>query len=158
MAVDNAWASVCASLSISYLNPADSIEHIVDTISRSELVISEAMHGAIIADALRVPWIPVRTRRYILEFKWQDWAASLGMEHEFEWLPPIWNGTASQPYKRLAHPILVPLARERLQWLVKHGRRRQSTEEAFLKVYDRLKETLSQLIDDVAQASPKTCS
>jgi len=37
------------------------------------------MHAAIVADALRVPWISVTTTPEFLAFKWADWAASLGM-------------------------------------------------------------------------------
>jgi succinoglycan biosynthesis protein ExoV len=49
------------------------------------------MHGAIIADTLRTPWIPVKCYSNILEFKWQDWCGSLNMRYEPEILPEVWD-------------------------------------------------------------------
>jgi succinoglycan biosynthesis protein ExoV len=39
------------------------------------------MHGAILADTLRVPWIPVITSPIINVFKWRDWTMSLGLDY-----------------------------------------------------------------------------
>lgn len=38
------------------------------------------MHGAIVADTYRIPWIPIKLYPYINEFKWNDWALSLNIE------------------------------------------------------------------------------
>src|SRR5690606_18376921 len=38
--------------------------------------------GAIVADAFRVPWTPIRTSAEILAFKWEDWCASVGLAYE----------------------------------------------------------------------------
>jgi len=40
------------------------------------------MHGAIVADALRVPWLPVCCNDDILAFKWQDWLSTLKLPYE----------------------------------------------------------------------------
>ena len=42
---------------------------------------TEALHGAIVADALRVPWIAVKLFDHIIEFKWRDWCRSLGLNY-----------------------------------------------------------------------------
>ncbi len=58
---------------------------------RSKFVIAEAMHGAIVADALRIPWVPVKAYSHILDFKWQDWAESLALNYQPETLPEVWD-------------------------------------------------------------------
>ena len=40
------------------------------------------MHGAIAADALRVPWIPVITNAGIPAFKWSDWCQSMELAYK----------------------------------------------------------------------------
>ena len=39
------------------------------------------MHYVITADVLRVPWIAVKTYSNVKEFKWKDWALSLGVTY-----------------------------------------------------------------------------
>lgn len=148
------WREVCASLSIRYIDPADPIERTLNTIRNSSVVISEAMHGAIIADALRVPWIPVRTRPRIVDFKWQDWSTSLAIEHQFEWLPPIWSHYHAERSKQLLHPAATTLARERLRWLIRFGRRRLSDEAVFQSVYDRLLDAFQQMVSAAVVLRP----
>jgi hypothetical protein len=36
------------------------------------------MHGAIVADTLRTPWVAVKTKQGILDFKWNDWLNTIG--------------------------------------------------------------------------------
>ena len=45
------------------------------------------MHGAIVADALRVPWIPARLYGHFMEFKWRDWTESIEVPLELASMP-----------------------------------------------------------------------
>ena len=45
---------------MTYVDPASGPRHVVDAIRSARLVVTSAMHGAIVADAFRVPWIRVR--------------------------------------------------------------------------------------------------
>lgn len=48
------------------------------------------MHGAIISDAFRIPWIPVKCFPFIDEFKWLDFTSSMNIkDFEFNFLPKI---------------------------------------------------------------------
>lgn len=79
------WEQLCKKLGFHYISPLaeQGIEYTLREIAASEFVITEAMHGAIIADMLRVPWSRfVLTTPYIegsmvSEFKWTDWLHSV---------------------------------------------------------------------------------
>ena len=43
----------------------------------------------IVADALRVPWIPLVTSPRILSFKWQDWCQSIELTYQPQFVPPL---------------------------------------------------------------------
>ncbi|HET6313980.1 MAG TPA: hypothetical protein VFH60_09100, partial [Chloroflexia bacterium] len=73
---------VCASAGINYIDPCGPVEEVLAGIESSGKVIAEAMHGAIVADALRVPWLPVRLSERIRGLKWRDWCSSLRMEYK----------------------------------------------------------------------------
>lgn len=76
------WSSVCDRLDFGYIDPRWSIEKILLSLAETEVLLTEALHGAIVADALRIPWIPIVTHSSILEFKWQDWCQSINLEYE----------------------------------------------------------------------------
>jgi succinoglycan biosynthesis protein ExoV len=46
------------------------------------------MHGIIVADALRVPWVAIRPLAAIHRPKWFDWAETLDLTINFQKLPP----------------------------------------------------------------------
>ncbi len=83
------WKIVCEKAGVKYVSPMAPVEEVLGEISSAKLVITEAMHGAIIADLYRVPWVPVMTSSRINQFKWKDWSSSLGFETEFYVLPTI---------------------------------------------------------------------
>ena len=76
------WRTLCNSLNICYIDPTSSIEKVLNEIGKSELIITEAMHGAILADALRIPWIPIHLSGVINSFKWQDWSQSMNVPYQ----------------------------------------------------------------------------
>jgi|GEM_PF-227657 len=71
----------CASANIYYIDPAAGIDSVLRDIASSETVIAEAMHGAIVADALRIPWVPVKIYDHIRDLKWRDWCSSLDLAY-----------------------------------------------------------------------------
>jgi succinoglycan biosynthesis protein ExoV len=87
----NRWEAIAAKLGINYINPANSPESVIQEILASERVVTEAMHGAILADTLRVPWTPYMTTRGRHEFKWKDWCASLTMDYEPTYIHPLYT-------------------------------------------------------------------
>lgn len=82
------WKKVCDLAGITFIDPSDPTEKVIAEIRGADLVIAEAMHGAIVADALRTPWIGVRTMHQVHRFKWYDWAAALDIEYRPHFLFP----------------------------------------------------------------------
>ena len=75
------WEAACAHAGINYINPCNpSVDEVLDQILASELVLTEAMHGAIVSDALRVPWIAIKPIQNTHRAKWFDWASALDLE------------------------------------------------------------------------------
>ncbi len=73
------WADIAAACGLTYVSPQQPVEQILAQFAQARLVVTEAMHGAIVADTLRIPWIPVAISPAVEEFKWRDWSLSLDL-------------------------------------------------------------------------------
>jgi hypothetical protein len=81
------WRKICEVLGFHYISPLseNGVEFTLNEIAASKCIITEAMHGAIVADALRVPWhrfvfsTPSFEGEMISEFKWYDWLFSVNI-------------------------------------------------------------------------------
>ena len=80
------WKSICDKLKINYISPVidstNSVERVCNELSSTETLITEALHGAIIAQAYNVPWIPIHMYDHINLLKWDDFALSLNLKFE----------------------------------------------------------------------------
>lgn len=74
------WPEACEAAGIRLIDPRDDVEKIIAEICGARMLITEAMHGAIVADALRTPWLAVRPIHSENAAKWQDWAESLDLD------------------------------------------------------------------------------
>jgi succinoglycan biosynthesis protein ExoV len=83
------WADLLGACDIHLIDPTADFNEVLTAINSSEFIITEAMHGAIVADALRVPWFGVKAYPYINDFKWNDWAASLDIVVSLTPLPSV---------------------------------------------------------------------
>lgn len=63
------WKELLQSIDINLIDPRENVSFVLEEIQKSDILISEAMHGAIIADAYRIPWIPIKTNKTIIELK-----------------------------------------------------------------------------------------
>jgi len=82
------WPEACAQAGIRLVDPRDDVEKIISEIRGARMLITEAMHGAIVADALRTPWLAVRPIHAENAAKWSDWAESLGLDLSHHPLQP----------------------------------------------------------------------
>jgi hypothetical protein len=83
------WRRVATAAGLTYVDPSGGWQAVVDTIRSADRVVTSAMHGAILADAFRVPWVRVQEYSHINDFKWSDWADSVDVTVRSHSLPPL---------------------------------------------------------------------
>lgn len=81
------WARVCKLAGITFLDPRDEPEKLIAQIRGASCLLTEAMHGAIVADALRTPFIPFLPHHPHNRSKWLDWAESLNLDLNSQPMP-----------------------------------------------------------------------
>lgn len=81
------WEKICRDVGFKFISPKQSTENFISDLYECKQVISEAMHGAIAADALRIPWKGVSFSPAFADKKWYDWAESLDIELIINKLP-----------------------------------------------------------------------
>jgi succinoglycan biosynthesis protein ExoV len=100
------WEQVAHEAGMTFVDPRWSVETVLGHFSRAKLVITEAMHGAIVADTLRIPWMPIVIAPDALPFKWTDWALSMDLPYEPVHIP------ASSVWELLYHRSLMRRAKK----------------------------------------------
>ncbi len=81
------WQRICRQIGFNFIDPRNSVDDVLIGILGTQLLVTEALHGAVVADAMRVPWIAVRTKSPILDFKWNDWCQSVELDYRPGQLP-----------------------------------------------------------------------
>lgn len=112
-------------LGIRTISPMRSPEDVIGRIAQSRYIITEALHGAVIADALRIPWTPVYSEQGHFT-KWLDWCESMDVRYEPEDL----------------HCVSV-------DWIRKHGKRHLSPEGTFIYRLRQVKAAVEELRSDL---------
>lgn len=113
------WSLLAAALGARIIPPTLDVDTFVAEIGRCERVFCEAMHGAIIADALRVKWCAVSFLNRPIEgathvFKWSDWLGSMDLDFAPLTLPTTWMDRTG-PARRLAQAQALTVAAHRLR-------------------------------------------
>lgn len=93
------WDVVCKELNIHYIDPSWGVDRVLLEMQACDSIIAEAMHGAIVADALRIPWSPVLIYDHILTSKWDDWLSTLDIEYAPQLIHPVWNVDRNLDFK-----------------------------------------------------------
>lgn len=119
-ASQGSWEDVCAKAGVHLIDPRWPVDRVLNDMLESRLVISEAMHGVIVADALRVPWRAIEPLDPNHRAKWQDWASVLDVDIVFTPLGPSnpieWIMTKAWKKRRIIYAM-----RNRLRLLRRLG-------------------------------------
>ncbi len=94
------WRAVSTAAGMTYVDPCGGFMRVIEAIRRARLVVTCAMHGAILADALRTPWVRVNAYPHINDFKWQDWGESVGVDVTATRLPALHDKSAHSLRRR----------------------------------------------------------
>ena len=142
------WDRVAREAGMTFVDPRWPVATVMDHFSRAKLVVTEAMHGAIVADTLRIPWLPIVIAPSTLPFKWKDWTLSLGLPYE-----PMAVG-ASSAWEAMFHRDLVRRAKK--QGLVAPALMREMESPAYLiaDFRERYKISLAEKEEGPKKVSP----
>jgi succinoglycan biosynthesis protein ExoV len=161
------WEAVCRLAGVRFIDPRRPVEQVLHEIASSEVLVTEAMHGAIVADALRVPWVPVLPFHRSHHFKWHDWAESLGLRlqpfrlwpssaleahvarYQGDGGPFQWPGRPLRLALRVANRGFLWAAAARLQRAAR-AEPSLSPDAALTRVLDRLQTSAEQIRRDYA--------
>lgn len=106
--IGNILKEICFAKDMVYLPPDQDPDRFVRTIRESDLALCEAMHGAIVADTVRTPWVCC-SLLYHNEFKWRDWCASVDVSYNVIRIPAqvawIQGPLFERGLRRLARPV-----------------------------------------------------
>ena len=111
------WRKACEIAGIRYVAPSESRQDIISSLANARLVITSAMHAAIVADTFRTPWVAVHTEG-VLSKKWEDWGSAIGVEPRFNILPRLW--IPNDPVARIRTFAKIRLIARKLKMLAQN--------------------------------------
>src|SRR5690606_31259610 len=137
-----------------FIDPRAPVDHTLALLRRCERIITEAMHGAIVADALRIPWHRVSVLAWrregfdVASLKWLDWGLSAGVDVTpthlgLEYVPP--SGWLSRAASLTAQPLVRRQLAELLSSLRTSAPYQLSTDEGHEDLTARLREEVERL-------------
>ncbi|MEI9889939.1 MAG: polysaccharide pyruvyl transferase family protein [Caulobacteraceae bacterium] len=82
------WDEVARLTGFQVIDPRGNPLSVAQAIARASLVLTESLHGAVLADLYGLPWTAFATSRNFSVTKWVDWSMSLGRGFSLTLIPP----------------------------------------------------------------------
>ena len=82
-----AWPDAATAAGVTLIDPRDPPAMILAQMAGCRLLLSEALHGVVVADAMRIPWVALAPVAPIHRAKWLDWSDGLNLTIRFQTLP-----------------------------------------------------------------------
>jgi len=149
--VNEEWISLCREMGVHFIDPNNDTHFVIKEILSTEILLAEAMHGAIVADTLRVPWIPIKSNPEVLDFKWHDWCGSVGLKYKPNNILPLW-GAKTHPnfFDKVKLKIKREILKKQFNYLMRSRCVCLSEDEIFKAKRDMLLLKLEEFKKDVA--------
>ncbi|KAM3094967.1 hypothetical protein ACKFKG_14745 [Phormidesmis sp. 146-35] len=138
---------------IAYIDPSWEVDRCIRMINFSECVLAEAMHGAIVADALRVPWIPIKSDGSINDFKWQDWLSTLNLQHNPSKISRLYMPSKDGIPRNFKFWIHSKRIEQQFKKIINQGSPLLSQESTIDRIHHQLNDRLAQLKTDALTGS-----
>ena len=82
------WQQACDAAGFRLITPIDTPARVHAAIGGVSLVLTESLHGAILADTMGIPWVPFISTRNVSALKWVDWCLSVKVAFAPVPIPP----------------------------------------------------------------------
>jgi hypothetical protein len=150
------WPEASSEAGLRFINPRASLNEVINGIQSCEIVITESLHGAIVSDCLRIPWIAIRPIVESHREKWVDWASSLEINlHAKQLVPSSQSEARNAIWNRFRGPIKTLLASNSLTVGLLNGSPQTEAEEFHR---NNKKSQGSRNMPNVAHSSHRTVS
>lgn len=87
--LDLDWRSIAGSAGMTLVSPRTDSREVITQIASAARVVTESMHGAIVADAFRVPWTLLAIAPNFNMFKFLDWGGAVGVRPQVQHAFPL---------------------------------------------------------------------
>lgn len=159
-AARGAWREAADQAGIRLIDPRGDPLTVLRAITRCKVLLSEALHGVIVADALRVPWVAIRPMARINRAKWTDWSDTIDLRPRFHVVPastlsewagasPLGSWNVTRAWLRRQNHHLERLTPDRLVARASLALRRAATADPQLSSDAALDRCQSRMLDAV---------
>ena len=146
------WERICQDMGLLYIDPRKKVDEVFQQLALLDRLLTEAMHGAILADTFRIPWVPIKTNKSILDFKWKDWCLSMNVPYKPIHLPALWSNRADVSFMRKLRRATKALAGKfSLRKAVNNARYQLSTDDTHRVRIEQIEESFSRFRKDYAK-------
>jgi succinoglycan biosynthesis protein ExoV len=98
------WPELVQRAGLAFIDPRGPVLTVLAEIAACKFLVTEAMHGAILADAYGVPWVAVSTAA-THAFKWRDWCASRQIDFAPEAMPTLYHNPHRTILQTMRHQV-----------------------------------------------------
>lgn len=141
---------LAATIGAKIIPPTLPPQDFINEIASCDRILSEAMHGAILADAYRIPWAGCRLMSGLLEgrtslFKWMDWMRSLDIRTRLQGPIPQVAFYAPRKLRRILDDYAMERAVSSVRKIVKEDRWNLSAPENIRVAQERIQDEIEKL-------------